>query len=134
MCQTKIRAFHYFKNIARKNTFFTRMVTSHLKKCELTFSKFQAYLRDQMLNLAPVPFLYPYALSLYDLSNTGKDFIHTLFGQHLHEKVAFASTRCTKCNVLQHGSEQPLLRRALAGLRATAANHYVVQEPLNPLI
>jgi hypothetical protein len=45
----------------------------------LNFSKFQAYLRDQALNLAPVPFLYPYALSLYDLSNTGKDFMRTLY-------------------------------------------------------
>jgi hypothetical protein len=29
--------------------------------------------------LAPVPFLYPQGLFLYDLSNTGKDFMRTLY-------------------------------------------------------
>jgi hypothetical protein len=47
--------------------------------CELTLLKFQSYLRDQTLNLATMPFLYSKALLLNDLSNTGKDFMYTLY-------------------------------------------------------
>jgi hypothetical protein len=47
-----------------------RSVRSQLKIVQIDFSKFQAYL--------PVPFLYPQGLLLYDLSNTGKDFMLTL--------------------------------------------------------
>jgi hypothetical protein len=31
------------------------------------------------MNVAPQPFLYPQGLLLYDLSNTGKDLMDTLY-------------------------------------------------------
>jgi hypothetical protein len=73
MCPIKIKIFPVFLNISRRDaknledTFFQDRLQVSNKLCKSTFFKFDAYLRDQTLNLAPEP---------YDLSNTGKDLTH----------------------------------------------------------
>jgi hypothetical protein len=47
--------------------------------CKSLFSKFQQYLRQFSFNMATVTFLWTFGFSIYDLSNTGKDFMLTLY-------------------------------------------------------
>jgi hypothetical protein len=61
------------------NSVFLCFLRQNQIKVQIDFLKFQQYLRQFSFNIALVLFLYPQRLSLYDLLNTGKDFMTTLY-------------------------------------------------------
>jgi hypothetical protein len=82
--QLSVKKLHFCSYFGAKSTKIRILqdrlqVKSSQKLYKSTVSKFQQYLRQFSLYMAPVPFLYSQELLLYDLSNTGKDFMDTLY-------------------------------------------------------